>query len=121
MAVNKHDHMATGHLMDGRCTAKAKSTGERCRQPAIPGGTVCRFHGGACPQVQRKARERIIELRDVAAEKFLLQLQNDEVTPPVTMAAVRDLTKTAAEMEKHESDVAATSIVDEWLASLEPK
>ena len=30
-----------------RCQAKAKSTGRRCRQPAVTGKRVCRVHGGA--------------------------------------------------------------------------
>lgn len=29
-----------------RCTAKSKQRGQRCRNPAMPGRTVCRFHGG---------------------------------------------------------------------------
>jgi hypothetical protein len=33
-----------------QCTAKAKSTGERCRRPAVPGRNVCRYHGGATPR-----------------------------------------------------------------------
>lgn len=28
-----------------RCTAKAKSTGERCKCPAVNGWAVCRVHG----------------------------------------------------------------------------
>lgn len=32
----------------GRCTATAKSTGERCRRPAKANGK-CRFHGGDTP------------------------------------------------------------------------
>jgi len=52
-----------------RCTATASSTGERCKQPAIPGGNVCRFHGGAAPQVEQKAQERLDEMADsVTAE-----------------------------------------------------
>jgi len=47
-----------------RCTATAKSTGERCKNPAIPGGTVCRFHGGNAEQVQNKAQERLNEMAD---------------------------------------------------------
>jgi len=51
--TEEQDHMADAD----RCTATASSTGERCKQPAIPGGNVCRFHGGAAPQVEQKARE----------------------------------------------------------------
>lgn len=51
-----------------RCTATARTTGERCKQPAIDGGNVCRFHGGSAEQVERKARERLEEMADTAAE-----------------------------------------------------
>lgn len=47
-----------------RCTATAKSTGERCQRPAIKGATVCYQHGGAAPQVQKKAQERLDEMAD---------------------------------------------------------
>lgn len=30
---------------DGCCTAHSKSTGERCKNPAVQGARVCRFHG----------------------------------------------------------------------------
>lgn len=47
-----------------RCTATASSTGERCKQPAIPGSNVCRFHGGAAEQVEKKAQERLDRMAD---------------------------------------------------------
>lgn len=66
------------HMADAdRCTATASSTGERCKQPAIPGGSVCRFHGGAAEQVQKKAQERLDEMADsVTAD---LQQRLDDV------------------------------------------
>lgn len=48
-----------------QCVATAKS-GQRCRHSAIAGGTVCHLHGGKAPQVQRKARLRLLELVDPA-------------------------------------------------------
>ena len=35
-----------------RCTATSKHTGERCRQTAVPGYSVCRYHGagGGAPK-----------------------------------------------------------------------
>jgi hypothetical protein len=52
-----------------QCTATASSTGKRCKQPAIPGGNVCRFHGGSAPQVEEKANERLERLaRELLAE-----------------------------------------------------
>jgi hypothetical protein len=53
-----------------RCTATASSTGERCKQPAIPGGNVCRFHGGSAEQVQKKAQERLDEMADAATKEM---------------------------------------------------
>lgn len=55
-----------------RCTGK-RSNGEPCRAWAIKGGTVCVTHGGAAPQVKRKAvanlavkrAQRMVELAGV--------------------------------------------------------
>lgn len=44
-----------------RCTKTAKSTGEQCGRPEVPGTGVCRFHGGAAPQVRAKGLERVAE------------------------------------------------------------
>ena len=33
-----------------QCTAKAKSTGSRCKNAPVPGRTTCRFHGGLTPR-----------------------------------------------------------------------
>jgi hypothetical protein len=51
--------IAEPHGTGAKCTAKAKSTGERCGKPPVPGATTCRIHGGAAPQVRRAAEERI--------------------------------------------------------------
>lgn len=53
-------------LRQGRdqCTAHRRD-GEPCQAPAIPGGLVCRRHGGAAPQVAIKARH--LELQAAAA------------------------------------------------------
>lgn len=44
-----------------KCHATNRSGG-RCGHAAIPGGNVCRFHGGASPQVIDAARRRLAEL-----------------------------------------------------------
>lgn len=41
-----------------RCVATNRR-GTRCGKSPIPGGTVCRMHGGAAPQVRAKAQERL--------------------------------------------------------------
>lgn len=83
-----------------RCSAH-RSDGQPCQASAIPGGTVCRKHGGAARQVQVKAgrvlrQERIFEAwqqveqqergserwyrawdRLTAAERDLVQYESD--------------------------------------------
>lgn len=49
-----------------RCVGDSKQQGRRCLNRPIPGGTVCRFHGGAAPQVRRSAKLRLAELVDPA-------------------------------------------------------
>lgn len=56
--------MGNGHPKARRCSARSKTTGKTCTRPAIRGGMVCRYHGGAAPQVQAKARERLADLID---------------------------------------------------------
>jgi hypothetical protein len=41
-----------------RCSAMSKHSGEQCKRKAIPGGTVCRYHGGNARQVKAKAAIR---------------------------------------------------------------
>lgn len=54
-----------------QCRAQSKSTGKRCQKQAIPGGAVCRNHGGAAPQVKNKAAERLAAAVDSAVENLL--------------------------------------------------
>lgn len=62
---------------ENQCTATAKSTGERCQRAAVKGSNVCHVHGGAAPQVQKKAQERLDEMADsVTAD---LQSRLDDV------------------------------------------
>ncbi len=77
--------------MQPRCTAKARTTGNRCKAYAITGATVCRMHGGSAPQVKEAARRRILELV-MPALVGLTDLLHDPDTPPATkLAAVRDI------------------------------
>lgn len=72
-----------------RCKAKSKQSGKQCAQAPIPGGEVCRFHGGAAPQVIAKARERLAALVDPAIDqlaKLLTTRKSD-----VALKAVKDV------------------------------
>lgn len=56
-----------------KCKAHKKKTGLPCKKEAILGGTVCRFHGGAAPQVQSKAKERLA-LAHITPDRTLLEI-----------------------------------------------
>lgn len=57
-----------------QCTAKSRTTGERCRQRARINQTKCRFHGGNSPNALKKARERATE------KKILTELERGKLT-----------------------------------------
>ena len=80
----------TPYLMGQRCKATSKGSGMQCRQPAIPGGTVCYYHGGGAPQVRQKAAERLMALQHPAISR-LEKLIAQEEFPTVAYAASRDV------------------------------
>lgn len=70
-----------------RCTAKSTRTGERCKRKTIPGGKVCVMHGGKAPQVQRKARLRLLELVDPAIATLAREMTNQNAKPTERLKA----------------------------------
>ena len=94
--------MAENDPMDDdtdRCTATAKSTGERCKQPAVPGSNVCRFHGGNAKQVQDKAQERL----DRMADETTAEMQDvvEDLLQTYHQLPPEDKTQVAAELRKN--------------------
>lgn len=61
-----------------RCTATNRH-GEQCRKWAMKGSVVCNKHGGAAPQVRRKAQERIMMAQDDAASLIVQFMSNEDV------------------------------------------
>ena len=114
----RRDPMAHPDPMAVRsCTARSKSTGKACRQPAIPGGTVCRYHGGAAPQVKAAAMDRLRALQHPAIDR-LGQLIAQEEFPTVAYAASRDvLDRTLGKPGEH-LDL-TLSVTDALLAKLD--
>jgi hypothetical protein len=81
-----------------RCTATAKASGEQCLRPAIPGGSVCRKHGGGAPQVKAAADRRILEasesikeLLPAAVRELKRLLEGDKTKQEVRLSALRDV------------------------------
>lgn len=73
-----------------RCHARSKTKGTQCSKRPIPGGTVCRYHGGAAPQVKAKALERLMQYQDRAIDR-LFGLVEQESFPSTAYQAVRDV------------------------------
>lgn len=84
------DPMQGTDPMKPRCTARSKQSQKPCRNAPIPGGTVCRFHGGAAPQVKAKALERLQAYQDRAIDR-LFELVEQAQFPSTAFAAVRDV------------------------------
>ena len=72
-----------------KCTATNRQ-GKRCGKEPIHGGTVCRMHGGAAPQVQFKAMERLMALQPKACGRMERLIDQDQF-PSVAYAASRDV------------------------------
>lgn len=73
-------------MANQRCTAKSKSTGDRCKRQAIAGGTVCRTHGGKAPQVAEAARRRLMAAE--AGEQLARLGVTIETTPVEVLEAM---------------------------------
>jgi len=73
-----------------QCRATSR-TGKQCKNKAIPGGAVCRFHGGASPHVASKAAVR--------AEVWSWGLGDTNVDPGEVL--LRLVTQSAARAERY--------------------
>jgi hypothetical protein len=73
-----------------RCNA-TRPNGSRCKREAADGGVVCDQHGGAAPQVRRRAAERLIMTADRAAENLVRMMEDTEVPFGVRAKIAQDL------------------------------
>ncbi|WP_104151131.1 HGGxSTG domain-containing protein [Mycobacterium intracellulare] len=86
--VNADRDWPHGPTPGRRCVAHKKN-GEQCKNAAIKGATVCRYHGGAAPHVKRAARARLENAADLMA-KQLLGIALTAEGEAVKLAAIRD-------------------------------
>lgn len=68
------DPMDAPEPMGARCRAHNRSGGQ-CRNRPIPGGTVCRMHGGGSPKVQNAAKMRLLTLIDPAISVLAAEME----------------------------------------------
>jgi hypothetical protein len=74
-----------------QCKAISKQSGQQSKRKAIPGGTVCRYHGGGAQQVKAKAAVR--------AEVMAWGLGDSHVDPGEVL--LRLVTQSAARAERY--------------------
>jgi hypothetical protein len=73
-----------------RCNA-TRPNGSRCKREAEDGAVVCDQHGGAAPQVRRRAAERLIMTADQAAQSLVRMMEDTEVPFGVRAKIAQDL------------------------------
>lgn len=101
------------HPLGQDCT-RIKNNGEPCKNRAIIGATVCRFHGGAAPQVKKKAAERIAEAAHDAAALLVQFMEDPKNDVKVRTQIAQDLLNRAGYAGKQSMDLTlAPSVFDE--------
>jgi hypothetical protein len=73
-----------------RCNA-ARPNGSRCKREAEGGAVVCGEHGGAAPQVRRRAAERLMMNADQAAQMLVRMMDDADVPFGVRAKIAQDL------------------------------
>jgi hypothetical protein len=73
-----------------RCNA-TRPNGSRCKREAKDGAVVCDQHGGAAPQVRRRAAEQLIMTADQAAQMLVKMTEDTEVPFGVRAKIAQDL------------------------------
>lgn len=101
---------------DGRCQAHSRTSGSRCRQFAVPGATVCVYHGGSAPQVRAAAQRRFAALVDPAIGVLENRLKEDKKDPGNALRAARDVLDRAGlkPADKFEDVTAYEGELSDW-------
>ena len=105
-----------------QCSAISKQTKQQCKARAIPGGTVCRWHGGAASQVKVKAavRAELIGwgLGDATVDpgEVLLRLVTQSAARAERYAILLEEAYEAAERLKQTHDAGELKIEDSEMA-----
>src|SRR5262245_28796987 len=96
-----------------RCTAQSSQTGKRCKNASIPGGRVCRYHGGAAPQVIKKAQERIRELEHPAVDAIAKILDpKSPSSDAARLSAAHDILNRCGHKQPEQVELTSSTTVD---------
>ena len=96
-----------------KCTGHSSQTGKPCGNAPIRGGTVCRKHGGAAPQVKAKAALRLATLTDPAIRALdaLLKPAAVKKHPAQALGAAKDVLDRTGHKVVDELDITQTTAV----------
>ena len=100
-----------------KCRATNRQ-GNPCRQPAIPGGTVCFYHGGAAPQVKAAAERRLLAAVDPAITA-LVELLQDAERDSDRLRAITLILDRAGITQAQQVDVLTASFLEDEIARME--
>ena len=94
-----------------QCTARSSQTGKPCGNAPIRGGTVCRKHGGAAPQVKAKAALRLATLTDPAIRALdaLLKPAAAKKHPAQALGAAKDVLDRTGHKTPDELDISSST------------
>lgn len=90
-----------------QCTATAKSTGERCQNPAVTGWDVCRMHGAGTPTNETTGGAPPTHGRYAAKRRESLQEK------------IREYREEETPAELWEELALLRAVLQEWLSDLE--
>ena len=106
---------APQHSHSGVCHAHSKQTGLPCKNLAIRGGRVCRYHGGATPNARAGAQRRLAAMVDPALGVLNHAMGRKKTDLSDAIRAARDVLDRAGHKpaDHVEMDViASTALVD---------
>jgi hypothetical protein len=92
-----------------RCNA-TRPNGSRCKREAEDGAVVCDQHGGAAPQVRRRAAERLIMTADQAAQMLVEMMEDREVPFGVRAKIAQDLLDRAGPIATQVHQIVPTTV-----------
>lgn len=110
MPTGRNDPMRVLQPIVQRCRAHNRR-GEQCGHAAIPGGTVCYYHGGAAAHVRDAATARLLGGTERAAAE-LVRLASKAKAEPVRLAACKDVLDRAGIGARGQVDVNVEATVE---------
>jgi hypothetical protein len=107
------------HPLNQQCTAKAKSTGERCERRVV-GAAVCWVHGLNAPQVRAKQQQRIAlaEAQAAVSDVVVVQREPEELLLDALQDTNAVLQQIKSELHGGSVNPVLLHLAGEWLDRL---